>query len=93
MPLILQGPDLHTRFKALDTFLSAHQHLWRPRPFTHLYLPWENQHPQLATWLRQRSLDDAENSHNHPEQLAAPAPFPALAAESRALAAVCTLHA
>ncbi|MFC3945352.1 methyltransferase [Pseudomonas gingeri NCPPB 3146 = LMG 5327] len=93
MPLILQGPDLHTRFKALDTFLSAHQHLWRPRPFTHLHLPWENQHPQLATWLRQRSLDDAETSHNHPEQLAAPAPFPALAAESRALAAVGTLHA
>ncbi|BBP74211.1 SAM-dependent methyltransferase [Pseudomonas sp. Ost2] len=93
MPLILQGPDLHTRFKALDTFLSAHQHLWRPRPFTHLYLPWENQHPQLATWLRQRSLDDAETSHNHPEQLAAPAPFPALAAESGALAAVGTLHA
>ncbi|NWE46874.1 methyltransferase [Pseudomonas gingeri] len=93
MPLILQGPDLHTRFKALDTFLSAHQHLWRPRPFTHLHLPWENQHPQLATWLRQRSLDDAETSHNHPEQLAAPAPFPALAAESRALAAVGALHA
>ncbi|NVZ73580.1 methyltransferase, partial [Pseudomonas gingeri] len=93
MPLILQGPDLHTRFKALDTFLSAHQHLWRPRPFTHLHLPWENQHPQLATWLRQRSLDDAETSHNHPEQLAAPAPFPALAAQSRALAAVGTLHA
>ncbi|MGY2200953.1 methyltransferase [Pseudomonas gingeri] len=93
MPLILQGPDLHTRFKALDTFLSAHQHLWRPRPFTHLHLPWANQHPQLATWLRQRSLDDAETSHNHPEQLAAPAPFPALAAESRALAAVGTLHA
>ncbi|MGY2286701.1 methyltransferase [Pseudomonas gingeri] len=93
MPLILQGPDLHTRFKALDTFLSAHQHLWRPRPFTHLHLPWENQHPQLATWLRQRSLDDAETSHNHPEQLAAPAPFPALAAESHALAAVGTLHA
>ncbi|NVZ25247.1 methyltransferase [Pseudomonas gingeri] len=93
MPLILQGPDLHTRFKALDTFLSAHQHLWRPRPFTHLHLPWANQHPQLATWLRQRSLDDAETSHNHPEQLAAPAPFPALAAESGALAAVGTLHA
>ncbi|NWE25735.1 methyltransferase [Pseudomonas gingeri] len=91
MPLILQGPDLHTRFKALDTFLSAHQHLWRPRPFTHLHLPWENQHPQLATWLRQRSLDDAETSHNHPEQLAAPAPFPALAAESRTLGAIGTL--
>ncbi|WP_338521468.1 methyltransferase [Pseudomonas batumici] len=91
MPAILQGPALQTRFKALDAFLSAHQHLWRPRPFTHLRLPWETQHPELATWLRQRSLDDAEASHNHPEHLAAPAPFPALAAESAALAAIGTL--
>ncbi|CAD5203878.1 methyltransferase [Pseudomonas sp. FEN] len=91
MPVILQGPALHTRFKALDAFLSAHQPLWRPRPFTHLQLPWETQHPELATWLRQRSLDDAEASHNHPEHLTAPAPFPALAAESAALATVGTL--
>ncbi|QXI28863.1 methyltransferase [Pseudomonas vanderleydeniana] len=85
---ILQGHTLQTRFQALDTFLSAHQHLWSPRPFTHLQLPWETEHPQLATWLRQRSLEEAENSHNHPEQLGAPAPFPALAAESAALASV-----
>ncbi|WP_397457760.1 methyltransferase [Pseudomonas asplenii] len=91
MSFILQGPALHTRFQALDTFLAVHQALWRPRPFTHLHLPWESQHPELATWLRQRSLEEAETSHNHPERLAAPAPFPALAAESRALGAIGTL--
>ncbi|SDS30258.1 Methyltransferase domain-containing protein [Pseudomonas asplenii] len=91
MSIILQGPALHTRFQALDTFLAVHQALWRPRPFTHRHLPWESQHPELAIWLRQRSLEEAETSHNHPEQLAAPAPFPALAAESRTLGATGTL--
>ncbi|WP_416771376.1 methyltransferase [Pseudomonas sp. RHF3.3-3] len=88
MPPILQGPALQTRFQALDTFLSAHQQLWRPRPFTHLQLPWEAAHPELASWLRQRSFEDAESSHNHPERLGAPAPFPELAAEAAALGTV-----
>lgn len=84
----LQGPALLTRFQALDRFLLEHQNLWRPRPFTHLQLPWASAHPELAHWLRQRSLDDAEASHNHPEQLDAPAPFPALAAESAQLGTI-----
>ena len=88
MPAILQGPELLTRFQALEHFLLAHQGLWRPRPFTHLQLPWEAQHPELACWLRERSLADAESAHNHPEQLDAPGPFPALAAESLALGSV-----
>ncbi|AMB86685.1 SAM-dependent methyltransferase [Pseudomonas agarici] len=91
MPAILQGPALQTRFKALDAFLTAHQYLWRPRPFTHLQLPWETQHPELAAWLRQRNLDDAETSHNHPQQLAAPGPFPTLASASGTLVAIGTL--
>ncbi|MFP3700753.1 hypothetical protein SB758_35340, partial [Burkholderia sp. SIMBA_013] len=69
-------------------FLIEHQGLWKPRPFTHLHLPWETQHPALAQWLRQRSLDDAEASHNHPHDLPAPAPFPQLAAQARQLSAV-----
>lgn len=88
MPAILQGPELLTRFQALEHFLLAHQGLWRPRPFTHLQLPWEAQHHELAQWLRKRSLADAESAHNHPEQLDAPGPFPALAAESLTLGAV-----
>jgi hypothetical protein len=80
--------DVDARFKALDAFLIEHRGLWRPRPFTHLHLPWENQHSELAQWLRQRSLADAENSHNRPHDLSAPAPFPQLAAQALRLSAV-----
>ncbi|QOQ74208.1 methyltransferase [Pseudomonas poae] len=80
--------DVEARFAALDAFLIEHQGLWRPRPFTHLHLPWETQHPELAQWLRQRSLADAENSHNRPHDLPAPAPFPQLAAQALQLGAV-----
>ena len=83
-----KAADLLARFAALDGFLHDHQHLWRPRPFTQLNVPWEAQHPELAQWLRQRSLQDAEASHNSPQHLSAPAPFPELAATSRALSAV-----
>ena len=81
-PALLQGESLLARFQALDAFLNEHQHLWRPRPFTQLNVPWEAHHPELSQWLRQRSLDDAEACHNHPEHLPAPAPFPALARTS-----------
>lgn len=81
----LSGPRLLERFHALDAFLLSHQELWRPRPFNLLRLPWEEQHPELAAWLRQRSLEDAEAAHNHPEQLAAPEPFASLAVTAQAL--------
>ncbi|MGR3887254.1 methyltransferase [Pseudomonas sp. 1152_12] len=80
--------DAEARFAALDAFLIEHQGLWRPRPFTHLYLPWETQHPELAQWLRQRSLADADSCHNHPHDLPAPAPFPQLAEQAVRLSAV-----
>ncbi|WP_431701528.1 methyltransferase [Pseudomonas sp. BR20] len=80
--------DVEARFKALDAFLIEHQGLWRPRPFIHRQLPWETEHPELARWLRQRSLSDAETSHNHPHTLPAPAPFPTLAREALRLSAV-----
>ncbi|MGY2400155.1 methyltransferase [Pseudomonas sp. SDO5271_S396] len=80
--------DVEARFQALDAFLIEHQGLWRPRPFTYRQLPWENQHPALAQWLRQRSLADAESCHNQPHELPAPAPFPQLAAQARELSAV-----
>ncbi len=76
----MRAKDVEARFQALDAFLIEHQGLWRPRPFTHLQLPWETEHRALSQWLRQRSLDDAEASHNHPHDLPAPAPFPQLAA-------------
>lgn len=84
----MNAKDAEARFQALDAFLIEHQGLWKPRPFTHRQLPWETEHPALAQWLRQRSLDDAEASHNHPHDLPAPAPFPQLATQARQLGAV-----
>jgi len=80
--------DLLPRFHALDAFLLAHQHLWRPRPFTHRQLPWETLHPALSTWLRNRTLEQAEAAHNHPEDLDAPEPFARLAQQSRTLSQI-----
>ena len=84
----LEGEQLLARFEALDAFLREHQSLWRPRPFTQLNMPWEAHHPELSQWLRQRSLHDAEASHNQPHQLGAPAPFATLAATALALSSL-----
>ncbi|HEX4551631.1 methyltransferase [Pseudomonas sp.] len=86
---VLTGEDLLARFTALDAFLTEHQALWKPRPFTHLSLPWETAYPELASWLRGRSLEDAELVHNHPADLIdAPEPFASLAALSAELSAI-----
>ncbi|MCQ4263350.1 SAM-dependent methyltransferase [Stutzerimonas stutzeri] len=87
------SPSLLERFQALDRFLSEHQALWRPRPFVCRTLPWENAHPELAAWLRARSLDDAEAAHNQPAALPAPAPFPQLAAMANQLSQIDELPA
>jgi hypothetical protein len=87
-PLTLQGDQLRERFLALDAFLAAHVDLWRPKPFTQLTLAWEAQHAQLATWLRARTLAEAEAVHNSLLELDAPAPFPALARQAHALSAI-----
>ncbi|NWL18455.1 methyltransferase [Pseudomonas umsongensis] len=92
-PQVLTGEELLARFTALDTFLTAHQALWKPRPFTHLQLPWETTYPELATWLRGRSLEEAESAHSHPALVDAPQPFAALADMSLALSALDELPA
>nr|WP_298163889.1 methyltransferase [uncultured Pseudomonas sp.] len=88
MPDTLSGPQLLARFEALDALLLEHQQLWRPRPFTQRQLPWEAEHPQLSTWLRGRSLAEAEAVHNQPELLQAPWPYSELAAQTAELSAV-----
>ncbi|WP_339433550.1 MULTISPECIES: methyltransferase [unclassified Pseudomonas] len=86
---VLTGEDLLARFTALDTFLTTHQALWKPRPFTHLSLAWEASYPQMALWLRARSLEEAENAHHAPADLLdAPEPFASLAALSADLSTV-----
>jgi hypothetical protein len=89
----LTSEALLARFTALDTFLTKHQALWKPRPFTHLQLPWETSYPELAAWLRGRTLEDAESAHNQPALLNAPEPFASLAATSLTLSAVGELPA
>lgn len=92
-PEPLHGAQLRQRFAELDEFLVAGQPLWRAKPFTESLMPWEAAHPELARWLRGRSLEQAEAAHNRPELLDAPAPFPALAARAAALAEVGELPA
>lgn len=88
-PQPLSGDALLQRFQALDTFLCAHQALWKPRPFTHHELPWERQYAELSNWLRGRTLEQAEASHNQPTALQdAPAPYPELAAQAASLSEV-----
>ncbi|MBG4489396.1 methyltransferase [Pseudomonas aeruginosa] len=84
----LTGDALSQRFLALDAFLLEHQRLWRPRPFSEPTLAWEAEHAELASWLRGRSLEQADAEHNQPTRLAAPAPYPQLAAQAAALGAV-----
>lgn len=82
----LSGAALRQRFQALDGFLTAHQALWRPRPFMHVQLPWEAEYPDLSLWLRQRSLADADADHLAPQRLLdAPEPFAKLARRSAEL--------
>ncbi|MHC8374945.1 methyltransferase [Pseudomonas sp. MDT1-16] len=90
---VLTGETLLARFAALDAFLIKHQALWKPRPFTHRQLPWEASYPELAEWLRGRSLEEAEQSHNQPCLLDAPEPFASLAALSLELSTVGELPA
>ena len=79
------GIDFAARFAELDAWLHEHQALWQAKPFTALQLPWEADMPELAAWLRSRTLEQAEAAHNHPQLLDAPEPFATLARQSTAL--------
>lgn len=72
---LLKGDALRERFLALDVFLFAQQSIWREKPFTQQQLLWELDYPELATWLRARSLADAESCHTQPNTVAAPQPY------------------
>jgi len=85
MPPYLHSHHLNDRFQALDQFLTEHQQLWKPRPFTTLRLDWEAQHPELSAYLRHSSLTDAETDLD-PQAL--PAPYPQLADKARQLCAL-----
>ena len=73
------GIDYAARFAELNAWLIEHQALWRAKPFTSPQLAWEADWPELAAWLRGRTLEQAEAAHNQPQLLAAPEPFATLA--------------
>lgn len=72
---LLSGDALRERFLALDAFLLAQQSIWREKPFVQQQLNWEASYPKLASWLRVRSLADAEACHGEPGSILAPYPF------------------
>ena len=80
--------DFLERFQQLDAWLNEHRDVWRARPFTQMQLPWERNWPELSVFLRSRSLEQAEHSHNQPQLLDAPAPYAELAAQSLSLSRV-----
>ncbi len=80
--------DWPDRFQALDNWLAQHQALWREKPFTRLRCDWEVDYPELAQWLRQHSLADAEAAHTGLVLESAPEPLPELLATARQLSAV-----
>ena len=82
---LLSGDALRERFLALDGFLLAQQGIWREKPFTQPSLAWETDYPQLARWLRGRSLSVAEDNHANPYTLPAPQPFPRWAQQAQQL--------
>lgn len=73
------------RFQQLDAWLVEHQQLWRAKPFTEHQCSWENQWPELAAWLRRRSLEQAEQAHTQLHLLGAPAPFGEISRAANAL--------
>ncbi|MCD5996703.1 methyltransferase [Pseudomonas sp. CDFA 602] len=87
----LRDEHLRSHFRALDSFLFAHQALWRPKPFTHLRLPWEDTYPELADWLRQQSLEQAEAADLGTQPSDAPFPFAPLLVEANELSHVAEL--
>lgn len=76
---------LKALFQHVDSILCHRQALWRSAPFTERPLHWESKFPELASWLKQRSLSEAEADHLSPELLNAPAPFDEWVAELAAL--------
>ncbi|QEY57723.1 methyltransferase [Pseudomonas sp. C27(2019)] len=82
---LLSGDALRERFLALDAFLFAQQKIWREKPFIQQHLLWELDFPELSTWLRARSLADAEACHTQPTTVAAPQPYRAWAQQAAQL--------
>jgi hypothetical protein len=78
-----EGPDARActssertwahRFAQLTESLRAHRHLWGPRPFACLRLPWEEAYPEVSGWLRSLPFAEVDRIESG-EELPASAP-------------------
>ncbi|MFT0213750.1 methyltransferase [Pseudomonas sp. F1_0610] len=82
---VLKNEALIERFIAIDTYLKKYAFLWRNKAFYHLEMAWEVQFPALSGFLRNRSLDQAEQAWLADDLANAPEPFPSLFKHSQAL--------
>ena len=62
---------LEQRLIALADWLRRWEPIWTQRPFVELPAPWEDEHPEVARWLRELSDEQAEQLHSDPAGLAA----------------------
>lgn len=70
--------DIQARFEALSTLLKNKRVLWETRPFVEIRPQWENEFPDLANWLRERShsdIDRIEEDWSYLNHLEAPQLF------------------
>lgn len=81
--------DLIERQEALGAWLARWRPLWASRPFHGIPVPWEEQEPALAAWLRLRTEEEVERFEDapatHPQ---APALLRTLTAQAEALASL-----
>lgn len=86
-------PSVAPPFEALAALLATHRALWAGRPFVHTRLPWQAEHPEVATWLLAQSPRGLEALEAPGAQLPpeAPAALRGWAEEAARLSAVCEL--
>ena len=76
--MLRTSAEVYARFDALTALLLGHRPLWETRPFVEIRPDWENEYPDLARWLRERSheeIDQIEEDVHVLEGLGAPAQF------------------
>ncbi|MCB9644411.1 MAG: methyltransferase [Myxococcales bacterium] len=56
---MLQGSQIKDAFQRIDEILLRYRWLWTHQPFMHKVLPWEEDKPEMAAFLRSLSLEQS----------------------------------
>lgn len=83
----LEGAEaMAERLAQLSTFLVAHEHLWRVRPFLEPHPAWTQRYPEVYDWLVDLDPDQVDALERDPAGLrAGPAPLAQLLDHARPL--------